>query len=90
MNKIEIIGLIASILIVVSMVFKTTSFKGTILMRIINAIGSIFFTVYGFSIKAYSTGICNSILFLVNIFYLIKEIKDHNCINSCKKNNQNI
>ena len=81
----EIIGIIASVLIVFSMLFKTTTFKGTVWMRIINALGSVFFIIYGFSIKAYSTGICNSILFLVNIFYLIKEIKDHNCINSCKK-----
>ena len=81
----EIIGIIASVLIVLSMLFKTTTFKGTIWMRIINALGSVFFISYGFSIKAYSTGICNSILFLVNIFYLIKEIKDHSCINMGKK-----
>lgn len=77
MNKIEIIGLIASILIVVSMVFKTTSFKGTILMRIINAIGSIFFTIYGLLLPAYSTAITNACLFILNIVYLIIEIKDY-------------
>lgn len=77
MNKIEIIGLIASILIVVSMIFKTTSFKGTILMRIINAIGSIFFTIYGLFLPAYSTAITNACLFILNIIYLIIEIKDY-------------
>ena len=32
----EIIGIIASVLIVFSMLFKTTTFKGTVWMRIIN------------------------------------------------------
>lgn len=77
MNPIEIIGLIASILIVTSMVFKTTTFKGTILMRIINGVGSIFFIVYGFMIGAWSTGIANSALLIINIVYLIREIKDY-------------
>ena len=77
MNKIEIIGLIASILIVASMVFKTTSFKGTILMRIINAMGSIFFTIYGFLLPAYSTAITNACLFILNVVYLAIEIRSH-------------
>ncbi len=78
MNLYEIIGIIASILIVFSMVFKTTTFKGTILMRIINSIGSIFFIVYGILVAAYSTTAANCAIFIVNVFYLIKEIKDHN------------
>lgn len=74
---IEIIGIIASILIVFSMAFRTTSFKGTILMRIINGIGSIFFVVYGFLIPAYSTGVTNIFAFFLNLYWLIKECKDH-------------
>lgn len=77
MNKVEIIGLIASLLIVFSMVFKTTSFKGTILMRILNGLGSIFFIVYGFSLPALATGISNSFLLIINVFYLIKECIDY-------------
>lgn len=77
MNNIEIIGIIASILIVLSMVFKTTNYKGTIAMRIINAIGSVFFVIYGTLLPAWSTMITNAVLFVLNIFYLIKEIKDH-------------
>lgn len=77
MSKLEIIGLIGSLLIVFSMVFKTTAYKGTIAMRIINSIGSIFFIVYGFTLPALASGITNSILLILNIFYLIKETKDH-------------
>ena len=77
MNKTEIIGLIASILVVVSMVFKTTTYKGTMLMRILNLCGSIFFIIYGFILPAYSTAITNSCAFILNLFYIIKEYKDH-------------
>ena len=77
MNPKEIIGLIASLLIVLSMVFKTTTFKGTMLMRIINLLGSIFFIVYGFILPAYATAIANVCVLFINIFYIIKEYKDH-------------
>lgn len=77
MKAVEIIGIIASILIVLSMVFKTTNYRGTIAMRIINAVGSVFFVIYGALLPAWSTMATNAILFCLNIFYLIKEIKDH-------------
>lgn len=77
MNTVEIIGLIASALVVVSMVFKTTTYKGTMLMRILNLCGSIFFVVYGCILPAYSTAITNGCAFLVNAFYIYKEYKDH-------------
>jgi hypothetical protein len=77
MDNIEIIGLIGSILIVFSMIFKTTNYKGTIAMRVINSVGSIFFIVYGFVLPAIASGVTNSILLILNIFYLIKEIRDH-------------
>lgn len=77
MNLVEIIGLIASVLIVFSMVFKTTSFKGTVAMRVINSIGSIFFVIYGFTLPAYATGIANASLFILNSVYLIIEVRSH-------------
>ena len=76
MNNFEIIGIIASILIVFSMVFKTTTYKGTILMRILNLTGSIFFIIYGFLLPAYSTAITNCCVFGLNIFYIFKETYD--------------
>lgn len=76
-NLVEIIGLIGSLLICFSMVWRTTSFKGTILMRVINGSGSIFFVVYGFILPAYATAIANIVCFIVNVIWLIKEIKLH-------------
>lgn len=74
----EWIGIVASIIIVFSTMFKTTTFKGTILMRVLNTIGSILFIVYGFMLPAYATAICNCCTLIINIFYLFKEVKDHN------------
>lgn len=81
----EFIGIIASIFIVFSMVFKTTTFKGTICMRVINSVGSAFFIIYGFwpdsehflGVNAFASGLANSVLFLLNIFYIFKECKDY-------------
>lgn len=75
---IEIIGYVAAVLIVLSMVFKTTTYKGTMLMRIINALGSIAFIIFGFyELQAVPTGVTNAAGFLLNIFYIIKEYRDH-------------
>ena len=67
----DFIGIIASIFIVFSMVFKTTTFKGTICMRVINSGGSFL------GVNAFASGLANSILFLLNIFYIFKECKDY-------------
>lgn len=75
-DKYEIIGLIASIMVVASMVFKTTTFRGTILMRVLNLIGSMFFIAYGFLLPAYATAITNCCVFVLNVFYIFKETID--------------
>lgn len=74
----EIVGALSSLLIIASMIFKTSTYKGTMLMRSINAIGSIMFILYGFvCTDAYATGATNACGLLLNIFWLIKEYKDH-------------
>ena len=77
MNWIEILGIVAGAVILFSMLFKTTSYKGTVAMRSINMVGSVVFAVYGFLLPAYATGIMNACLVFINMFYLIKEIRDH-------------
>lgn len=84
MNKFEIIGLVASCLVVFSMLFKTSNVKGSIIMRSVNCLGSIVFTVYGFLLPAYSTAITNGILFVVHLVYLIIEIKEYKKIKTIK------
>ncbi|MGN0961104.1 MAG: hypothetical protein ACI4PF_02755 [Christensenellales bacterium] len=74
---IEIIGIVSTLLILTSMLFKTTTIKGSILMRILNLIGSLTFVLYGILIPAYSTAILNAGLVLVNGYHLIILIKEN-------------
>lgn len=67
----EILGLIATILIVVSMCFKNIK-----IIRFINLIGSICFVIYGIAIGALYTWVANVIMIFVQIYYLIKIYKE--------------
>ena len=73
---IEAIGLFASILILVSMSFKSSNVKGNILMRVINIIGSVLFVYYGFQLTAYSTAVLNIGAIMINSYHLIMLIKN--------------
>lgn len=74
---VEIIGIVATLLILVSMSFKTTTLKASILMRITNIIGSVVFVVYGCLLPAISTAILNGVLVFVNSYHLIVLIKEN-------------
>lgn len=76
-NIIEIIGLVASFLLVISLCFKTETLKGSIWMRSLNIIGSIIFAIYGFLLPAYSTGIVNTLLVAINSYRLCVLIKEN-------------
>lgn len=77
----EIISIVASFLVLVSMLVKTTSYKGTIFMRVFNTIGSVVFIFYGlFGVEDSvlpSVIIMNIAIIGVNVFYIIKEYRDH-------------
>lgn len=74
---IELIGIASTLLILVSMLFKTTSVKGSVLMRSFNIVGSAVFVVYGCLLPAISTAVLNSALVLVNAYHLIVLIKQN-------------
>lgn len=74
---IEIVGIVATLLILASMSFKTDSYKGDVLMRILNLIGSAVFSVYGFLLPAWSTAILNIALVLVNSYHLYLLVRNH-------------
>lgn len=73
----RLLGWIAAIFICISISFKTTNFKGTILMRIINALGSISFIIYGFRIGLEATPVIvsNIVALIINIVFLVIEVK---------------
>lgn len=73
---IEITGILAGTLIAISMIFKTSTIKTTILLRLFNLLGSIVFVIYGILLPAVATAIVNLFLVVVNAYYLIVLIKE--------------
>ncbi len=97
MNKIEIIGIAATLLVFASMCFRTISYKGSILMRTFNIVGSLVFVIYGALLPAISTAVLNGGLIIVNAIHLVlliikqKKINKEENINNedNKENNMN-
>lgn len=83
---INILGIAATIIILISMCFPTT-YKGVILMRATNIIGSICFVIYALiqNDPDYAVAILNIILTFVNTYHLIILIRRQ--INNKKKQN---
>lgn len=75
MNWVEILGVVATLFIVVSMSCKTLTKKSSIIMRVLNTLGSIIFIIYGLLLPALSTTILNIIVVGINIYHLILLIK---------------
>ena len=71
---IELIGIVATLFILTSMLFKTNTTKGAIIMRSINLVGSAIFVVYGSLLPAISTAILNAGLVIINSIHLIRLI----------------
>ncbi len=82
----EAIGIIATLLILVSMLFPTLSYKGSLYMRILNILGSVVFVIYGALLPAISTAVLNGALIIVNSVHLFKLIKDNKNKNKKEKN----
>ena len=72
---IEVIGIIATVLLVISMMVNTKNPKMVIIMRAINAVSCVGFVVYGLLLSAYSTATSNGFIFFVDVWYLYKNIK---------------
>lgn len=67
MRSIEWIGYIASLLVFISLLSSSI-----LKLRIINMVGSAIFAVYGFMIHSVPTGLMNTLIVMVNIYYLVK------------------
>jgi hypothetical protein len=65
MEFIEIIGYAGSVLVAISLMMSAI-----VKLRIINLIGSLTFSVYGFIIGALPVGLLNGFIVLVNLYYL--------------------
>ena len=74
---IEIIGISSTILILISMMFKTTTVKGSLVMRTLNLVGSAVFVVYGCLLPAISTAVLNTCLVIVNGYHFVILLKEY-------------
>ena len=81
---IELIGIVSTVLILFSMLFKTTTLKGDIRMRVLNLAGSAVFVVYGCLLPAISTAVLNGALVIVNIYHLVMLVRE----NKAQKNDK--
>ena len=72
-----LLGLLASIVVLISMCFNTRTHRGEKLMRSLNFVGSILSVIYGIILGPAGFGmiILNGTLTFVNLFYLIKNDK---------------
>ena len=72
---IELLGILAGVLILASLILPSVTITGNIRMRVINIIGSILFVIYGFLIPAYSTAVVNIATIILNLFHILKLVK---------------
>lgn len=75
MNWVEILGVIATLFIIVSMSCKTLSRKSSIIMRVTNIIGSLLFVIYGILLPAISTAVLNIIVIVINVIHLVNLLR---------------
>ena len=66
MNLIEILGITASIFVLISFLFKKIT-----TIRLINIVGCILFIAYGICINSFSTYFLNGMVLIVHSCYLI-------------------
>ena len=71
MNWIEVIGVVASLMVLASFLMKDI-----LVVRLVNIVGAIVFIVYGILIGAFATWFVNAALIVVHVIYIIKDLKE--------------
>lgn len=69
-EMLELIGYVSSVLILISLLM-TSAVK----FRVINAVGSVIFTVYAVLIHSYPTAVLNGCLVAVDLWFLVKVLR---------------
>ncbi len=70
-TAIQAIGYVASAVIVLSLCFPTHTRKSTLMLRIINMIGSAFFMAYGILTNTIPTAVLNGATIVVDIVQIV-------------------
>ena len=75
--SIESLGYLGMGLVVLSF-----TMKNIVLLRVINIIGALLSGIYGYVTKTYPTGILNTLLFIINSYYLVRYYLDRKNVDS--------
>lgn len=73
----EIIGIVASILILCSICANTTKKKGILILRALNTLGSLVYIYYGYLIGSYSIMLLDTVAVVINVVYLVRHTKEY-------------
>lgn len=76
-DPIALIGVAASVIVLISMCFNSTTRQGSIYMRATNLLGSIVSVIYGTLLGPHGAGmiLLNGVLVFVNLYYLTVTLK---------------
>ena len=74
---VEVIGFVASLFVLVSLFAQTNTYKGALILRILNAIGSGIFIIYGLMLPAYSTAFLNIFALVINVYFIVRMKNDY-------------
>ena len=66
-NNVEVLGLLATLLVVASFLFQSV-----VLIRVVNMLGAVLFVAYGLLIHSPSVAIVNMVVIVVQVFQLVK------------------
>ena len=75
-NAYEAVGLVATVLLVISLCFNTKTFKGTLCMRVLNLLCSGVWIVYGVLLGLLATFVSNILCVLINLYYLLLAVQN--------------
>ena len=75
--NLELIGLFASILILISACCNTQKKMGIILLRALNMLGSIIYVYYGYVLHSYSLMFLNLFMVIINGVYFYTHVKNY-------------
>ena len=76
MEYIELLGIIATAILIISMAYNCKDRKSSIIMRFLNGLAAGIFVYYSIMVGAYSAILSNFLILVIDIFYIVKLIKN--------------
>lgn len=75
---IELLGIIASVVILVSTLCRTNTYNSALTLRLLNLIGSVLFTLYGILKPSISIALLDGPAIFINLYHIHRLRKDYN------------